>query len=70
MDIIDEANARADLFREHALAARQNDMSESSLYIDGARCCLDCEKPIPEGRLKINQNAVRCVECQAMREKQ
>lgn len=73
MDIIDEANVRADLFRDNALnAVRQNPAvaGESPLYIDGARCCLDCEEPIPKGRLKVNPDAVRCVECQAKREKE
>jgi DnaK suppressor protein len=70
MDIIDEANERADLFRENALnAARQIDTSESPLYIDGARCCLDCKKPIPRGRLKVNPGAVRCVGCQEKKER-
>ena len=70
MDIIDDANERADLFRENALnAVRQNNTSESPLYIGGVRCCLDCEKPIPKGRLKVNPDAVRCVVCQTRREK-
>jgi len=70
MDIIDEANTRADLFRDNALnAARQNNTSEPPLCIDGVRCCLDCEKPIPNGRLKVNPDAVRCVGCQEQKEK-
>ena len=71
MDICDDANERADLFRENALnAARQSNAGESPLYIDGARCCLDCKKPIPKGRLKVNPDAVRYVECQIRREKE
>ena len=71
MDVIDDANARADLFRKNALnAIRQNEMCESSLYIDGIRCCLDCEEPISAKRLKANPDAVRCVICQTRREKE
>ena len=71
MDIIDEANARADLFRKNALnAARQSNTSEPPLYIDGIRCCLDCEEPISAKRLKANPDAVRCVGCQTRREKE
>lgn len=72
MDIIDEANAMADFFRENALnalnAIRQNGALEAPLYIDGVRCCLDCEEPIPAKRLEVNPGAVRCVECQAEKE--
>ena len=69
MDIIDEANARADMFRENAVnAVRQNNPPESPLYLDGVRCCLDCEEPIPEERLEARPDAVRCVECQTMNE--
>ena len=70
MDIIDEANERADLFRGNALnAVLQNNTSELPLYIDGVRCCLGCKKPIPKGRLKVNPDAVRCVGCQEKEEK-
>lgn len=72
MDICDDANVRADLFRKNALnATRQNSAvaGESSLHIDGVRCCLDCKKPIPNKRLKANPDAVRCVGCQTKREK-
>jgi DnaK suppressor protein len=71
LDIIDEANERADLFRENALnAVRQSNTGESPLYIDGVHCCLGCKKPIPAKRLKVNPDAVRCVGCQARREKE
>ena len=72
MDICDDANERADLFRENALNAARQSLAvagESPLCIDGVRCCLDCEKPIPRGRLKVNPDAIRCVGCQTKREK-
>ena len=71
MDIIDLANKHAELFRDNALAARAREAGvsrwkplEMPLYIDGVRCCLDCEDPIPEERLEIKRDAVRCVACQ------
>ena len=73
MDIIDLANKHADLFRENALrtaeASRRWQPVEAPLIIDGIRCCLDCEDPIPEGRLLIRPEAVRCVECQGRYER-
>ena len=68
-DIIDEANERADLFRENALSAKMAELSlggvpETPLYLDGIRCCLDCEEPISLRRLEIQPDAVRCVPCQ------
>ncbi len=69
MDICDEANARADLFRENVLNAARQTEFELPLFIGGVRCCLDCEGPIPAERLNVNPDAVRCVECQTRREK-
>ncbi|MFG1686287.1 TraR/DksA family transcriptional regulator [Nonomuraea sp. NPDC049269] len=31
--------------------------------------CVDCEKPVPEGRLEARPEAARCVECQGKRER-
>ena len=69
-DIIDEANERADLFREAALTAKLagGKPEERPLYLDGVRCCLDCEEPIPEARLDANPDAVRCTSCQTAKD--
>lgn len=70
MDIIDEASARAELFGEIALnTARQIQIPGLPLYINDIRCCLDCEGPIPAERLKVNPDAVRCVECQEKKDR-
>lgn len=73
MDIIDLANAHAELFRHNSLRqldmAKQAGTPEMALYIDGVRCCLDCEVPIPAGRLEASPDAVRCVECQERHER-
>lgn len=31
--------------------------------------CVDCGKPVPEGRLEARPEAARCVQCQAKRER-
>ncbi|SDI03898.1 dksA/traR C4-type zinc finger [Sinosporangium album] len=31
--------------------------------------CLDCGKPVPEGRLEARPEAARCVQCQSKRER-
>ncbi|MQA96165.1 MAG: conjugal transfer protein TraR [Streptosporangiales bacterium] len=31
--------------------------------------CVDCDKPVPEGRLEARPEAARCVKCQAKRDK-
>lgn len=42
---------------------------EEPLYIVGVRCCLECEEPIPVERIRANPQAVRCVACQAGKER-
>ncbi|MFI6479643.1 TraR/DksA family transcriptional regulator [Nonomuraea sp. NPDC050663] len=32
-------------------------------------CCVDCAKPVPEGRLEARPEAARCVQCQSKRER-
>jgi phage/conjugal plasmid C-4 type zinc finger TraR family protein len=72
MDEIDIAQKNAENFTASSLhralmADRYND--EDPLIIDGLRCCLDCEKPIPQKRLEVHPGAKRCVECQEKEEK-
>ncbi|MEU1728029.1 TraR/DksA C4-type zinc finger protein [Nonomuraea sp. NPDC005692] len=31
--------------------------------------CVDCDKPVPEGRLEARPEAARCVQCQGKRER-
>ncbi|MFI6919442.1 TraR/DksA family transcriptional regulator [Nonomuraea spiralis] len=31
--------------------------------------CVDCEKPVPDGRLEARPEAARCVQCQGRRER-
>ena len=66
MDTIDIANEHAELFRKCVLmTVTSGNENEGPLYIDGKRCCLDCEEPINEKRLEVKPEAVRCVDCQS-----
>lgn len=69
MDAIDVALRNQEVYSNAALSAcklRQGD--EAPLWIDGRQCCLDCRKPIPEKRLAVKPDAVRCVACQEIEE--
>jgi len=70
-DIIDSAQTLDELYRESALIAAKmrHGSNEDPLIINGVRCCLDCEVPIPGGRLDKVPDARRCVNCQTKIEK-
>lgn len=72
MDECDIAQEFEERDREIALktaldASHRRD--EDALYIDGRRCCLDCEEPISAFRLQVRPNAVRCMYCQKEKER-
>lgn len=72
MDEIDAAQERDEFFRETALSKALNRRpleDDDPLIIDGVRCCLDCEEPIPPARLKANPGAKRCTSCQSKKER-
>lgn len=70
-DEMDTAQKIDELYRTSALikAKARHTEEEDPLIIDGVRCCLDCEKPIPLARLELQPNAHRCVQCQEKKEK-
>jgi len=70
VDTIDRAQDYAARFQRDALT-RQLSQQEApeALVIDGHRCCVDCERPIPSARLERVPGAVRCVRCQARHER-
>jgi phage/conjugal plasmid C-4 type zinc finger TraR family protein len=73
-DIVDRAQVNEELLRREAFHRRRYGMEvaraeEDPFYIDGRRCCLDCEEPIPEARLRVNPGATRCMKCQGMKER-
>lgn len=70
-DIADRAQVREDDNLAEALArqAERASSHEQPSVIEGRRVCLDCFEPILKRRLKANPRAVRCVECQEIRER-
>lgn len=52
--------------RDDSLArqAAANAEHETPFTIEGVRVCLDCYEPIPPERIKANEYAVRCTDCQ------
>jgi len=69
MDIIDRAQEYEIVLREVAIAQARNGVTDTPpLYLDRVRCCVDCETPIPEERLRLRPHAVRCVGCQEKHE--
>ncbi|MBW2599923.1 MAG: TraR/DksA family transcriptional regulator [Deltaproteobacteria bacterium] len=70
MDIIDRAQEYECVLREAAIEeARTRGVDILPIYLGGVRCCVDCEEPIPEERLLIKPDAVRCVACQEKNER-
>ncbi len=71
MDECDMAAEREEHYRDVAIRqARTASSEEEPLYdSEGKRICVECEKRIPQKRLKANPRAVRCVECQARKER-
>mgnify|MGYP001268948962 CR=1 FL=1 len=70
-DEIDNAQKIDELYRNFALitAKARRIEDDDPLIINGFRCCLDCEKPIPLARLELQPNARRCVTCQSKKER-
>ena len=70
VDIADRAQAREEEDRADALTARAMKMfHEEPFEIEGKRVCADCFEPLLKKRLKAAPEAVRCVDCQKLREK-
>lgn len=68
MDYIDEAQMVEECERREALHRfLLRRAPEESQYRDPERgkvLCLDCDEPIPAGRLAAHPHATRCIECQ------
>lgn len=72
MDEIDAAQERDEFFRETAITQalkKRPTEDDDPLIINGVRCCLDCEEPIPVARLKAHPGAKRCTSCQSKKER-
>jgi RNA polymerase-binding transcription factor DksA len=72
MDDIDLAQEREAFYQEKILNAALRPTGyddDDPLIINGVRCCLTSEDPIPLARLKANPKAKRCVPCESKRER-
>ncbi|WP_243032997.1 TraR/DksA C4-type zinc finger protein [Vibrio cincinnatiensis] len=70
-DQFDKAQEAEQEFREKALenqrALMQCEMPDEDE--DGNRYCLNCGIEIPQARLEVQPQAVRCVRCQSRKER-
>ena len=69
MDEMDRAAKMEQDFRERAIAAQRIRPAEEPDEDEHGRYCLDCGAVIPELRIKLIANAVRCVACQTKKER-
>ncbi|MFI6298323.1 TraR/DksA family transcriptional regulator [Nonomuraea sp. NPDC050790] len=61
---------RAQAMLDVAVAQRRAVVSALSRIDDGVYGeCVDCGKPVPEGRLEARPEAARCVQCQSKQER-
>ncbi|MEU5862132.1 MULTISPECIES: TraR/DksA C4-type zinc finger protein [unclassified Nonomuraea] len=67
-DLTDADRAQAMLT---AATAQRRAVTEAITRLDEGAYgrCVDCDKPVPEGRLEARPEAARCVQCQGRRER-
>lgn len=53
---------------ERAMAQAERRARRPLTVADSALICIDCERPIPEGRRKAKPGCTRCIDCQTMHE--
>jgi len=63
-EIIDQASALEDMYRDHAIQAHRLNRGAVS-----ATHCEECDDELPEARRKANPGCTMCVECQLEKEK-
>lgn len=68
---IDKAQELEQLFRDKALENQRKPMPWEVPNEDesGNRYCLNCGIEIPQARLEVQPQAVRCVRCQSRKER-
>lgn len=71
VDVFDRASELEQKHRDVAIKAALNRQNENTPPDEhnGIRYCLDCGIDIPTQRLAVNPHAIRCVECQEMKDK-
>lgn len=70
MDDADHAKELEMADRELAISAHKERSKEIEppLEVYGVRICLDCYEEIPEERLRVRPESVRCVSCKEIKE--
>lgn len=70
-DIFDRASALEQQERDASIARRQEVAAahDTPFEIEGVRVCADCFEPISKHRLEALPTAVRCIDCQELRER-
>lgn len=68
MDEADISQRAEELFLAEALSSRAAPEPLGPIVINGAACCRECEKPIPQARLAAIPGVGLCVDCQAEKE--
>ncbi|MDP3875865.1 MAG: TraR/DksA C4-type zinc finger protein [Methylobacter sp.] len=63
-DLIDDANATAELMTDVALRQHQDRASQHQVWKDGKAYCTECGFAIPPERLAALPGCGRCVGCQ------
>jgi phage/conjugal plasmid C-4 type zinc finger TraR family protein len=71
---MDDADRAKDLEMEHRRRSVEHELAshierEPPLMINGVRCCVDCQEPIPAERLAARPDSVRCLVCKEIKEK-
>lgn len=67
-DVFDRASEQEEFFRNTSIAQARSRAQEEPDEDEHGRYCLDCTQIIPPARVAA-VNAVRCIHCQAKREK-
>lgn len=70
-DIVDKASEHQSQWLARSLAAQQAKSMQGHRPDDaseGERLCIDCDEVIPAKRIQANPCALRCVECQGIKE--
>jgi len=63
--VADEADLAQEQM-ERAMAAAEQRHRRPLTVADSALICIECERPIPEGRRHAQPGCTRCVDCQSL----
>ena len=73
MDELDRAQAAAEVYEDAALRSHFNKRKLEQMQTANAgdeHRCIDCKEIIPRARIEAKPNAVRCIVCQSLFERE